>query len=44
MKNPTKILELTSCPPEDIKNGKFVNTTYTWQKLREKTGLTHDGY
>jgi hypothetical protein len=39
MKNPTKILYLTIGPPENIKNGKFVSTTYTWHKLREKQDL-----
>jgi hypothetical protein len=42
MKNPTKFLYLTICPPDNIKNGKLVSTTYTWHKLREKIGLTHD--
>jgi hypothetical protein len=44
MKNPTKTLNLMICPPENIKNGKFVSPTYTWHELREKTGLPHDGY
>jgi hypothetical protein len=43
MKNPTKILYLTICPPENIKNGKLVSTTYTWHILRQYSGLTNDG-
>jgi hypothetical protein len=35
MKNPTKILYLMICPPENIKNGKLVSATYTWHKLGE---------